>query len=69
MWMVLPTKGCECATCEKLREVVDEAGTLRAPEPFAAKSGDTTGELQQFAGLSAIGEAAQRAGERLRAAK
>jgi hypothetical protein len=26
MWIVLPTKGCECATCAKLREVFDENG-------------------------------------------
>jgi hypothetical protein len=27
MWIVLPTKDCKCATCEKLREFVDENGT------------------------------------------
>ena len=26
MWIVLPTKGCECVTCKKIREVIDEDG-------------------------------------------
>lgn len=26
MWIVLPTKGCKCNTCEMLRQVVDENG-------------------------------------------
>jgi hypothetical protein len=30
MWIVLPTKGCACTTCVKLREVVNEEG---APVP------------------------------------
>ena len=29
MWIVLPTKDCKCATCEKLRDTVLEDGTLR----------------------------------------
>ena len=33
-WLVLPTKHCTCATCETLRETVDESGILRlAPRP------------------------------------
>jgi hypothetical protein len=26
VWIVLPTKGCKCATCEKTREVIDDDG-------------------------------------------
>jgi len=35
MWIVLPTKDCKCATCEKLRETVTEDGTLRMGEHAA----------------------------------
>ena len=31
-WIVLPTKGCKCATCERLREVVNEDGTEHVRE-------------------------------------
>jgi hypothetical protein len=33
-WMVLPTKDCKCATCEKLREVIDENGAQVTPCGF-----------------------------------
>ena len=29
MWIVLPTKGCACGTCEKLREAIDEDGAIK----------------------------------------
>ncbi len=29
-WMVLPTEGCLCATCVKLREVVTDRGEVVA---------------------------------------
>jgi hypothetical protein len=34
MWIVLPTKDCKCATCEKLRTIVDEDGHLRPGSSF-----------------------------------
>jgi len=67
MWMVLPTKGCACATCAKIREYVDEEGNLKAPEPFIPKPGDTTGDLRQFDGLDKIAQTARESAERLRA--
>jgi len=33
MWIVLPTKDCKCASCEKLRELVDEGGQLNMGRP------------------------------------
>ncbi len=65
MWMPLPTKDCKCATCEKLREVVDENGTLKIQEHFVPKPGDTTGELQQFENLEAVAKAGQESAQRL----
>jgi hypothetical protein len=35
-WLLLPTKDCKCATCEKAREVVDEDGNVRLDPSFNA---------------------------------
>jgi hypothetical protein len=33
MWIVLPTKDCKCASCERLREFVSEGGQLNLGRP------------------------------------
>lgn len=39
MWIVLPTKDCKCATCEKTREVIGDDGQLRPGSTFEIATG------------------------------
>jgi hypothetical protein len=32
-WLLMPTKGCTCATCERARELVDEDGNVVLKTP------------------------------------